>query len=1759
MNPLRVINSISGILKHLALAVPLAAALWLGAGPSAQAIPTDSLIHYDFNSVSGTTVTNNGSLGSAANGTLANASLVAGQFGNGLSFTGSGSGVRTTGTVAIGNAFTFACWVSTTNANNNFSRIIMNNFGTSGYLGTNNANPGKFLTIVKNQFVANTTSVDTSGAWHHLAMTWDGTAQKFYYDGVLVSTTSQTGPTTLTSQLGFGCNSGAYSEGWNGKMDEAFVFGRALSLSEIGSLYTNAPNTAPTVPTGVAATPVSSGTVSVSWAADTNATSRDVSVYNTATMIEQVFTTSAATSYSVTGLTNGTVYDFKVLATNALGSSAYSSVVSATPTLSTAKNILTFLVPGQPDGVISGTNISVTVPVGTNVTAFSPTYTVSNLASGSPVSGTTLNFTTPQIYTVTAEDGFTQNYTVTVTEGTLASIYTWTTGTSGNWSDSAKWTNDLSNGLRPGTFGQSYYTLNFNQAVTATNNLSASYVVNKLNFGSTVTLAGNSLALTTDGATLPTINQNSGSAITISAPLSLAANTTLGGSNTGTVNISSAITGAGSLTKTNGGSLNLSGANTFTGGMVISAGQVNCSLQNASPLGGAGTVNVTVQSGATLAMDRNQITGNLTLNGGKVSVSNGWSDDRWNGPVALSGNSTIDVGGTDGSLTLNGVVSGTGTLTKLGASPRATPLNAVNTFTGTISITQGTIALGAAGSIDSTSLISIGAAGIFDVSAKSAFALTSSNSLAATSTGATLTTQAKLKGASGGTVSLGSQPVALNYNAIDPALTITQGTLVLNANPFTVNTASPLAVGTYTIVSQTAGPITSTGPYPGVTGTAIGVGKVGTISVSGSNVVLTISVPTLEVAGFPSPQVAGVAGSVTVTAKDGAGNTATGYTGTVSFTSTDGAATLPANYTFVAGDNGVHTFTSGVTLRTVAGGAKSITATAVGTPATTGTQSGIAVTPAPAATLTVSGFPASKTAGVADNVTITAKDAFNNVATGYTGTVAITSTDGAAVLPANYTFVGGDNGTQVRSVTLNTVSGATVAITATDTVTGTIAGTQSGIIVLPNTSAATLQVTGFPSSPTAGVAGSVTITAKTSGGATATTYTGTVHFTSTDGAATLPSDYTFVAGDNGVHTFTGGVTLITSAGGAKSITATDTTTFITGSQSGITVSPATAATLMVSGYPSPQFVGTTGSLTITAKDVYNNTATGYTGTVAFTSTDGVATLPSNYTFVGGDSGVHTFTGGVTFATAGTQDIIATDTVTGTITGTQAGIVVNLEPSIFSWVVAAGNWDVAANWTNNAAITYVPDTAGKSNYVLNFNQAGAYTATNNLSNGFMMNQLNFGGAAVTLAGLPVALTNDGAALPQINQNSAVGITVSNNVALSANTTLGGSGNGAVTLNGVISGAGRLTKATTGNLVINTSVNTYEGGTTINAGTVFLQGARFTAPFGTGPVSITNAGLDLNAATFANEMILDSATLSSANGFSTNLSGAISLIGTTILDSGNTGNNQISGPMSGSGGVTKVGASPGPWRLTGINTYSGDTTVNAGSITLEDNGGLMFVLTDGASNKVTGAGTATLDGDFTIDTTAVTVTTGTWTLVDTTTKSFGSNFTVVDFTPNGDGVTWVMTGAGKTWTFVETTGVLTLTVSGSDYDTWIDSFTSITAPADKLSTADPDGDGLTNQQEYAFGLSPASGASVNPITVPLDVNTGMFTYTRRATPLTTGLTYSVQTSTDLAAWPTDVAATENVTGTVGDVETVEVTLSAAIPLSAPSLFVRVNATP
>lgn len=188
-----------------------------------------------------------------------------------------------------------------------------------------------------------------------------------------------------------------------------------------------------------------------------------------------------------------------------------------------------------------------------------------------------------------------------------------------------------------------------------------------------------------------------------------------------------------------------------------------------------------------------------------------------------------------------------------------------------------------------------------------------------------------------------------------------------------------------------------------------------------------------------------------------------------------------------------------------------------------------------------------------------------------------------------------------------------------------------------------------PANATTGVPFSVTVAALDAFNQTVTAYRGTVHFTSSDGSAVLPADYTYTAADAGSHTFS--VTL--QSAGAQTVTATDAANgSITGFATvSVTAPPATHYSVSA---PVSAVAGTPFFVAVTALDASDQTVPGYTGTAHFTSTDGSATLPADYTFTGADAGSHTFS--VTLATGGNQTITATDSSDGSITGS-AGVAV----------------------------------------------------------------------------------------------------------------------------------------------------------------------------------------------------------------------------------------------------------------------------------------------------------------------------------------------------------------------------------------------------------------------------------------------------------------------------------------------------------------------
>ena len=166
---------------------------------------------------------------------------------------------------------------------------------------------------------------------------------------------------------------------------------------------------------------------------------------------------------------------------------------------------------------------------------------------------------------------------------------------------------------------------------------------------------------------------------------------------------------------------------------------------------------------------------------------------------------------------------------------------------------------------------------------------------------------------------------------------------------------------------------------------------------------------------------------------------------------------------------------------------------------------------------------------------------------------AVTATAGSGTITlSGGTLTAGSNCQIVVNVTGTTAGVKNNSVTVSATTAGAGTAANASVTVSPAV-AVGFKVTGLGPFTAPGAVGTATVTAVDALGGTITTYSGTVHFTSTDADATLPANYSYVAGDAGVHAFS--VTLNTA--GTWTVTATDTTTSsITGSETGIVVQDA---------------------------------------------------------------------------------------------------------------------------------------------------------------------------------------------------------------------------------------------------------------------------------------------------------------------------------------------------------------------------------------------------------------------------------------------------------------------------------------------------------------------------------------------------------------------------------------------------------------------------
>jgi uncharacterized delta-60 repeat protein len=178
----------------------------------------------------------------------------------------------------------------------------------------------------------------------------------------------------------------------------------------------------------------------------------------------------------------------------------------------------------------------------------------------------------------------------------------------------------------------------------------------------------------------------------------------------------------------------------------------------------------------------------------------------------------------------------------------------------------------------------------------------------------------------------------------------------------------------------------------------------------------------------PDEMTAGQPFDVTVTAVDVDGDVVPDYVGTVTLTSTDPLAPLLRSHTFTFDDGGVFTFTN---VRLYTADSQSLFAD----DGYLSGQADLTVDPGIAIAIVLDG-PSHARAGVPIVVTVTAVDAWGNVATGYRGNVYLEATDPDADLPDAWDFTADDAGSHDFIVTLNTPG--SVRLAAHDSRTGWI-------------------------------------------------------------------------------------------------------------------------------------------------------------------------------------------------------------------------------------------------------------------------------------------------------------------------------------------------------------------------------------------------------------------------------------------------------------------------------------------------------------------------------------------------------------------------------------------------------------------------------------------------------------------------------------------------------------------------------------------------
>jgi len=297
---------------------------------------------------------------------------------------------------------------------------------------------------------------------------------------------------------------------------------------------------------------------------------------------------------------------------------------------------------------------------------------------------------------------------VTPLDSSKPNVFKWSNPESGNWSDAAKWSNNLAGGSAPVAGGQADYVLNFNQPgrYDVTQDQNPGFMLNRLvlgDGGGGMVLKGNSMTFTRNraGGVPPVINAGKCQRVDINVPINLQddlnVNTLTDRDPNCFISFNGVISGPRALILNSYGDpdvaginfhdvhfgiLQINNANTYSGGTLVNGGKINV-----RKIGGLGTGPVTLDNFGTLSCD-GALANPLIINSGTLFHC------AWSGPITLNG-----VASFIGNCTISGGMSGAGGFALLGTNgtylsmvPGGTvTLHGANAYTGPTAVFPGAL------------------------------------------------------------------------------------------------------------------------------------------------------------------------------------------------------------------------------------------------------------------------------------------------------------------------------------------------------------------------------------------------------------------------------------------------------------------------------------------------------------------------------------------------------------------------------------------------------------------------------------------------------------------------------------------------------------------------------------------------------------------------------------------------------------------------------------------------------------------------------------------------------------------------------------------------------------------------------------------------------------------------------------------------------------------------------------------------------------